>query len=660
MKLYVNINAPQNGCGTQDNPFRSIQEAAQVARPGDEVLVAPGVYREYVDPIHAGTEDARITYRSIEPLGAVITGAEPVKTWELYQDTVWVCRIKNDIFGNYNPYTTYVYGDWYFAKADKHTGCVYLNDKALYEASTLEECLKGEVYECSWVPEDSIYKWYTEQDAGQNETVIYANFQGKNPNEENVEINVRRMCFFPSKTGVSYITVSGFAISKAATTWAPPAAFQDGMIGPHWSKGWIIEDCDISNSKCSGISLGKYLDPENDHFFTYNYVKSPTQMERDAVCRGQYHGWLKETVGSHIIRRNNIHHCEQGGIIGRMGGVFSIIEDNHIHHINNMMELGGAEIAGVKMHAAIDVIMRRNHVHHCTMGLWCDWEAQGTRLTQNLLHDNQKPAFAKELKGGMMSQDIFIEVSHGPTLIDHNIMLSEASVRFATQGVALVHNLICGALTDVGGGTTWRYTPYHIPHRTEVMGFMTFLHGDDRFYNNIFVQKWPAEDAIIPHHSDSGFDVENRLSGTWMFDEYPTYEEWISQFDFTRPADMKKLEPVHFGHLPVWTGGNAYLAGAKACKNEVGGLVVDGDVKVELIEKDGQYYLDTNLYDLLKDFSVQMVHTDTLGKAFEPDQKYENPDGSPIVFDRDYFGMQRSASVIPGPFADAAGAGKQL
>ena len=80
MKLYVNINAPQSGCGTQANPFRSIQEAAQVARPGDEVLVAPGVYREYVDPIHAGTEDARITYRSIEPLGAVITGAEPVKT----------------------------------------------------------------------------------------------------------------------------------------------------------------------------------------------------------------------------------------------------------------------------------------------------------------------------------------------------------------------------------------------------------------------------------------------------------------------------------------------------------------------------------------------------------------------------------------------------
>lgn len=660
MKIYVNANAGYDGNGTSQMPFRHINDAAKIAQPGDEVLVAPGIYREYVDPVYAGTEEARITYRSTEPLKAVITGAEQIKTWELYEGNVWVCRVKNSVFGNYNPYTTFVYGDWYFAKADKHTGCVYLNDKALYETSSLLTCIKGEVYECSWVPEDSIYKWYTEQDEKKDETVIYANFQGKNPNEENVEINVRRECFMPSKTGRNYITVSGFNINKAATTWAPPAAFQDGMIGPHWSKGWIIEDCEISNSKCAGISVGKYLDPANDHYFTYKYVKSPTQMERDAVCRGQYHGWLKENIGGHIIRRNNIHHCEQGGIIGRMGGVFSLIEDNHIHHINNMMEQGGAEIAGIKMHAAIDVTMRRNHIHHCTMGIWCDWEAQGTRLSQNLLHDNQRPAFAKVLKGGMMSQDIFVEVSHGPTLIDHNIMLSEVSLRFATQGVAMVHNLICGALTCVGEGTGWRYTPYHIPHRTEVMGFMTFLHGDDRFYNNIFVQKWPDKDVIIMHDSNDGFDTENRKAGTWMFDEYPTYEEWKAQFDFSRPANMSALEPVHFGHLPVWTEGNAYLGGAKACKNEVNGLISSEDVKVELLEKDGNYYLDTNIYDCLKAFRGRMINTDVLGMAFEPEQRFENPDGTDIQFDKDYFGGHRGVDVIPGPFANAEDAKKPL
>ncbi|WP_077532179.1 right-handed parallel beta-helix repeat-containing protein [Massiliimalia massiliensis] len=668
MTIYVSAKAFRDGNGTKERPFKHINDAAQIALPGDEVLVAPGIYRESVNPIHAGTEEARITYCSAEPLGAVITGAEEVKSWEPYQGSVWVCRIGNSLFGSYNPYTTYVYGDWYFAGRSKHTGAVYLNDKMLYEAESLESCLKGEIYECSWEPEASVYQWYAEQDG--DDTVIYANFQGKNPNQEKVEINVRRNCFMPSKTGVSYITVSGFHVDKAATNWAPPAAYQDGMIGPHWSKGWIIEDCEISNSKCAGICLGKYLDPDNEHYFTNKHVKSPTQMERDAVCKGQYHGWLKENVGSHVIRRCNIHNCEQGGIIGRMGGVFSIIEDNHIHHINNMMELGGAEIAGIKMHAAIDVVFRRNYIHHCTMGIWCDWEAQGTRITQNLFHDNQRPEFAKQLKGGMMSQDIFVEVSHGPTLIDNNILLSDASLRMATEGVAMVHNLICGSFTAVGGGTDSivegvnraRYTPYHIPHRTEVMGFMTILHGDDRFYNNIFVQKWPETPLLIRHDSDDGMEKENREVGTHVMDAYPTYDEWIKKFDMdTDTPNMKKLEPAHFQHLPVWVKGNAYFNGAKAYKNETDHLVdTSHDIKVEVMIQDGKPVLSTNLYEFLDGFAADMVNSDVLGKAFEPEELFENPDGTPITFDRDYFGEHRDLSVLPGPFARKEDLGKKL
>lgn len=652
MIYYVDAKVLRGGNGTKEAPFKLINDAAKIAVAGDEIVVADGIYREYVDPINPGTEDARIVYRSENPLGAVITGAERITNWEQYQDDVWVCRVPNSLFNGYNPYTVFVYGDWYFAKADKHIGCVYVNDKALYEASSVEDVIKAEVYPCSWVPEESKYKWYTTQDDEKDETVIYANFNGKNPNEENVEINVRRRCFFPTKTGVNYITVSGFNINKAATNWAPPAAFQEGMIGPHWSKGWIIEDCDISNSKCAGISVGKYLDPENDHYFTYKYFKSPTQMERDAVCRGQYHGWLKENIGGHIIRRNNIHHCEQGGIIGRMGGVFSIIEDNHIHHINNMMELGGAEIAGIKMHAAIDVIMRRNYIHHCTMGIWCDWEAQGTRITQNLLHDNQKPEFAARLKGGMMSQDLFVEVSHGPTLVDNNILLSEVSMRLATQSVAMVHNLICGSVSCVDAGTTWRYTPYHMPHRTEVMGFMTILHGDDRFYNNIFVQKWDSKEVEIPNDNRDFIEIENRLVGTSVFDKFPNEKEWLDQFDFSVPADMGVLEPAHFGHLPIWIEGNAYLAGARAYKNEVNPLVTEAkDVKVELVEKDGSLYLDTNIYDIIGEFQDRMINTEILGKAFEPQQRFENVDGTDIVFDKDYFDAHRGVTVIPGPLA---------
>lgn len=658
MQYYVDANVAFSGNGSKEKPFLTMQEAADIAMPGDEVLVFPGIYREYVHPVHAGLEDARITYRSITPLGAVITGGEKLTGWSHYEGNVYTASVSNEIFGDFNPYTTYVYGDWYFAGKTKHTGAVYLNDRMLYEAATLQECIEGKVYECSWEPEASKLKWFSEQK--DERTIFYANFGGLDPNRENIEMNVRQQCFVPAETGIGYITVSGFTVTKAATNWAPPAAYQNCMIGPHWSKGWIIEDCEISNSKCSGIGLGKYLDPENNHYFTYRHVKSPTQMERDAVCRGQYHGWSKETVGSHIIRRNNIHHCEQGGIIGRMGCVFSIIEDNHIHHINNMMELGGAEIAGIKLHAAIDVIMRRNHIHDCTMGIWTDWEAQGTRISQNLLYNNQKPDFAKPLPGGMMSQDIFVEVSHGPTLIDNNLLLSDVSLRMATQGVAMVHNLICGSLTCVGEGCDWmvegklrqRYTPYHIPHRTEVMGFMTILHGDDRFINNIFVQRWPNKDVIVRSDSEEKYFTENRQVGTSVLDEYVTYDEWIKGFEMDNDTpDMKTIEPYHYRPLPVWIDGNVYLAGARSYHKEEHLLLDNEKVEILLTEKDGHIVLSTNLYDRITDFTVSMVDSQTLGKAFEAEQRYENPDGSSIVFDTDYNGNRRTGSIIPGPFA---------
>ena len=102
----------------------------------------------------------------------------------------------------------------------------------MYEALTLTECDHAPVYEPSWEHEWTRYKWYAECE--RDETVIYANFQGKDPREEKVEINVRRECFMPSEEHVDFITLSGFYIEKAATTWAPPAAYQDGMVGPHW------------------------------------------------------------------------------------------------------------------------------------------------------------------------------------------------------------------------------------------------------------------------------------------------------------------------------------------------------------------------------------------------------------------------------------------
>ena len=651
MIYYVNACAERDGNGSKERPFRHIDDAARIAVAGDEIIVAPGIYREKVTPRNAGREDARIVYRSEKPLGAVITGAEPLTGWKKQKGGVWTARVKNSVFGDYNPYTQMVCGDWYFAPTVRHTGSIFLDDKMMYETVSLDECARGEADPCSWDPEGSTWKWYTEQDG--DETVIYANFHKLNPNTHKVEIVVRRNCFMPDENGISYITVSGFDINKGATTWAPPAAYQDGLIGPHWSKGWIIEDCEVWGSRCCGISLGKYRDEENDMYFYTKHVKSPTQMERDAVCRGQYHGWLKEKVGSHIIRRCHVHHCEQTGIVGRQGGVFSIIEDCHIHHVCNSQQLGGAETAGIKLHAAIDVTIRRNHIHNCIMGVWLDWEAQGARISQNLLHDNQRPEGIQPALGAMFSNDVFIEVGHGPTLIDNNVMLSKVAAAIPSEGIAFVHNLTLGSFVLVNSGVDSivngqrepRFTPYHIRHRTEVAGFMTILHGDDRIYNNIFIQQYPVTDK---EKEPTANDYE--VVGTAPFDIFPTYEEWIANFMIGQEPDMRHLAQFHFGHLPVWVDGNAYFNGATVCRHEKHNLKGKKKVYANVTEKDGKWMLDTNVYEFLKDFRDGIITSDLLGKAFEPEQRFENPDGTEIIFDRDYFGDHRGTDAVPGPF----------
>ncbi len=664
MKYYVDCQAKEGGDGTQQAPFRTISEAARIAVAGDEVIVADGIYREYVDPVNAGEENARITYRAQNRLKAVITGAEVITNWEKAEEGVWKTVVDNSLFGEYNPFRTMISGDWFDAQCTAHTGDVFLNGKSMYEVTDYEGVVHPKENLSSWDKDFTKYTWYVpiEQDA--DTTVIYANFGDIDPKDALIEISARQNCFYPSKEGVGYITLDGFTVCQAATKWAPPTAYQDGMVGPHWSKGWIIENCEIFESKCSGISLGKYLQPENDNKWLKWKYKDGTQTERDCICQAQLEGWTKERIGSHIIRNNEIHHCGQTGIVGHLGGVFSVIENNHIHHINNKQNLAGAEIGGIKMHAAIDVIIKNNHFHHCTRGLWLDWQAQGTRVTGNLFHHNTLPYDYLLVKENILNlgigEDIFIEVSHGPTLVDNNIFLSDRAIKLPTQGVAFVHNLFAGSLTAVGHGVdngaktikSPRYTPYHLRHRTEIAGFMTILHGDMRFYNNIFVQSKIRKEfaAICQSYVNDEWDDWNLTAGTLTYSDYMTPEEWEKEFEGycgygSAPSDR------YYMPLPVWTGGNVFFNGAKPSAKERNFHVdTEHEVKLELVEDENGWRIESDLFDYLPT-DCDLIDTDTLGMAFEPEQRFEAPDGSDIVFDTDIKGKKRAAAIKAGPFA---------
>ena len=307
-------------------------------------------------------------------------------------------------------------------------------------------------------------------------TTIWAQFPSVDPNDAkaaDVEINVRKTVFTPEKTGVNYITLRGFMLRNAATNWAPPSAGQIGLVSAYWCKGWIIENNDIGYWRCSGIALGKY----GDEFDNTN-VAGAADPYTECVRRALKNGWDRATVGGHVVRNNHIHHCEQTGVVGSMGCAFSTVTGNEIHDIHVLGLFGGAEMAGIKFHGAIDVLISGNHIYRCgdVAGIWLDWMAQGARVSRNLLHDNN--GFG----------DMFLEMQHGPIVVDNNLFLSNrGSFGLNAKGIAFVHNLIAGPIRNLRGDT--RSTPVQVPHSTNIAGLYAAGlgdSGDDRFYNNLF------------------------------------------------------------------------------------------------------------------------------------------------------------------------------
>jgi alpha-L-arabinofuranosidase len=585
-EFHVAITGKDANDGTQGAPFRTIQHAAELAQPGDTITVHAGTYRERITPPRGGESDAkRVVYQAAAGEKVIITGSEPIKGWSKVTNDTWTVTMPNTFFGSFNPYAEKVHGDWFNPKGrDHHRGCVYLENEPRSEARNREEVMNPAA--------TSQTLWFAT--VGDKDTTLWAQFPGVNPNEANVEINVRPTVFTPEKTNIDYLTVRGFDLRHAASNWAAPTSGQQGLVTAYWCKGWIIENNEISHSRCSGIALGKYSDEYDNQRGNKDGYDGTIA---DALESG---GWTKEKIGGHVVRNNHIHHCGQAGIVGSLGGAFSRVENNEIHDINLNQGWDGAEMAGIKLHAAIDVVIKGNHIHKCGRfgGLWLDWMAQGTQVIGNLFHDN----------GG---QDIFTEVNHGSFLIANNILLSPKGYLSCSQGGAYAHNLVLGKFTIRSDN---RQTPYHKAHSTELVGKRDCSIGDVRWYNNLL-------------------------------------------------AGKSNLNAFDGAVLPVAAAGNVFAKDAKPSTFDKEALIKsDFDLGITLTQKaDGWYLTIASDPAWAIEQPRKLVTTELLGNAVIPDLPFENPDGSPIRIDTDYFGNKRdTTNPFPGPFENPIPAGAEI
>lgn len=605
MIYHVAKNGNNKNTGAENAPFLTINRAAQIAEEGDTVVVHEGVYRETVRPAHgARGELGRITYTAADGEKVIIKGSEVVSGW-VRRGEVWQARVKNALFGGFNPYAELLDGDWMARPLDpvtglgmRHLGTVYIDGEALTEALNFDE-LKA-----------TPMSWLASVEA--ESTEIWANFGGKDAEKAEIEINVRKTCFYPEHTGVNYITVRGFELCHAATPWAPPTVEQFGALGVNWSKGWIIENNVIHDARCCGLSVGKNFSFEQNAYTKYRR-KGAMCYQFEAMFRGLREGWCKEKIGSHIIRNNVIYDCGQSGIVGHMGGAFSEIYGNEIYNIGVRDEFWGYERGAIKLHAPIDTYIHHNHMHHCAMGTWLDWQVQGTRLSCNLFHDNEI--------------DVKIEVTHGPHIVDNNILGSEQGLQNAAQGGAYVNNIFLGGMYKYE--VLDRATPYHLAHSTEIAGCTLVYSADDRFYNNIFANIQTEENKKfipgLPMYEGCAGSLEEYLETVWRVH---------GKCDVENYAKIPQ---------PVYTANNYYGDGVVPYERDTASAVSALATGAKIVEEADGVYLEMTLDSSFGALAPEVITTEKLGLPRITECPYDAPDGSRVVIDTDILGEKLPA-----------------
>ena len=408
--LDVTPRGEDDASGTNGHPLRTIGAAARRARAGDTVVVHGGVYRETVRPARGGRAGAPITYRAAPGERVVVKGSERIEDWRRQPDGTWTARLSRRLFERgYNPYRipfaakpidTGTGLKLPPALANQTLGEVYLRGKPLSETAT--------VADVAGRPRS----WKATADGRR----LRANFGSADPNTGGVEVNVREQLFAPDRYNLGYITVRGFVFEHAANQF--PDGFylsdedegdpQRGAVSTSGGYRWVIEGNTVNYAKAVAIDFG---------------TQGAVTRERAAKA-----GQIVQPTGRHLIRDNRINFAGTDGIMG-VAAPFTRIEGNVIRNTNRF-GIACCEAAGIKTHEFSGGTIEGNLIVGTkqTAAIWLDYIWQRARVTRNLVVDNYV--------------SFWMEISHGPLLVDDNVVVRSPVWHVDSDGVTAVHNLL--------------------------------------------------------------------------------------------------------------------------------------------------------------------------------------------------------------------------
>ena len=438
---YVDVqakNADDNGPGTKERPFKTINHAAQVLQPGERVVIAEGVYREAIHPARGGTgADAMISYEAAPGAKVVVKGAAEVKDWKPSEgwnfgmDPVthervkaYELRLDPSLFPNgYNPFevdnvlgsrTWLRYAEDNMGTYFRRRGMVFVDGKPLEPVESPME-LAGPsprsmnyFTDIHWTP---LFKEFSPE-AGKvwietNGMTLHIRLANDDdPAKHVIEITTQEQSFSPTERYQSYIRVKGITFQYAGNGFPVP---QRGMVSTNRGNHFIFEDNTFEWANSVGLDIGNE---------DWGASRPP------------------QPVGFDVVRGNTFRYCGIEGLGGTGGPQNTLVEKNLFEWIGWQSAAMMSESGGTKMHNTRNLLFRNNvlrHIRHAN-GIWLDIGNVNDRLTGNVFAD---------IPGDVNPHAIHIEGSNELNEIDNNIFdhLTGGILIRDTNNVIIAYNL---------------------------------------------------------------------------------------------------------------------------------------------------------------------------------------------------------------------------
>ena len=435
---YVNNKSPtadDNGPGSSARPFRTINKAAQVLKPGERVVIASGTYRECVRPVRGGAgPDKMISYEAAPGAEVFIKGSDVLKEgWE--QESIatgrgnqgiqvpgWRHELTAAMFPDaYNPFAlASAPGDrsWLDTKSVdmgpyfRRRGLIFVDGRPLEPMEQLRE-LGNTALPASPPPNQPLPRTGQPirtrglpimQEIGgtpdarfwveNSGTAIHIRLPDGTTAQHTVEVTTREQAFAPIQKGLAYIRIKGITFQHAGNGYPIP---QRGLVSTAGGNHWIIEGNTIEWANGVGLDIGS--------------------SDRNAVPTPQ------AGVGQ-VIRGNTIRYCGVEGI-GGMGTQNTVVEDNLIEWCGWADAEREWEAAAVKFHRAQNMLFRRNvirHIRHAN-AVWFDSGNVNNRITGNVFADVVT-----------VSAAVHMEVNLNENQVDNNIIWNVRNAEPGTPG----------------------------------------------------------------------------------------------------------------------------------------------------------------------------------------------------------------------------------